>query len=338
MRSTLILTVKNEGAFLIEWLAHHRAVGFSDFLVFSNDCSDGTDLMLDRLADMGWLTHIRNDGPHDEGAHWSALKVADKHPLVKKADWLLVADIDEFVNIHLGGRRLEDLWAALPKATAIPLTWRLFGNSGVVEYRDQPVTQTFTRAAPAAIGWPWRAQQFKTLFANNGDYRKLGVHRPRNPAEDCAPRWYDGSGRELAETFHRTRIFSDYNRDNYRLVQLNHYALGAMESYLVKADRGRAVREVGTFDMSYWVERNFSEVEDKSIHALDSSGYRAELLADPLLAPLHQTAVHWRARRFATLMQEEPWRAMFGRLLMTPPSRTLTQAETARILVHHPRG
>ena len=42
-----ILCVRNEAAFLLDWLAHHRATGFTDFLVFSNDCTDGTDLMLD---------------------------------------------------------------------------------------------------------------------------------------------------------------------------------------------------------------------------------------------------------------------------------------------------
>ncbi len=59
--------MRNEGSFLLDWLAHHRACGFGDFLVFSNDCTDGTDAMLDRLAAMGWLTHVRNDGPHEEG-------------------------------------------------------------------------------------------------------------------------------------------------------------------------------------------------------------------------------------------------------------------------------
>lgn len=38
MRTLAILTQRNEGAFLLEWLAHHRAIGFTDFLVFSNDC------------------------------------------------------------------------------------------------------------------------------------------------------------------------------------------------------------------------------------------------------------------------------------------------------------
>lgn len=333
MRALAILGVKNEGAFLLEWLAHHRATGFSDFLVFSNDCSDGTDVMLDRLQALGWLSHVRNDGPHPEGPQWALLKAADRHPAVKAADWLMFLDIDEFVNIHAGNRSLAALTAALPQATAITLTWRLFGNAGVIGIEDRPVTETFTRAAPATFAWPWRAQMFKTLFRNDGSFRKLGVHRPRSPdpARAESQRWFDGSGRALAPP---QRLFSDYSRDNYRLVQLNHYALGAMQNYLVKADRGRANREASAFDMSYWVERNFSEVEDRSILALDSRALHQELVADAELARLHAAALRWRQERFAVLMREEPWRALFGRLLMTPPSQTLTPERARHVLAH----
>lgn len=336
MRALAILCVKNEGAFLLEWLAHHRATGFTDFLVFSNDCSDGTDLMLNRLAAMGWLTHIRNDGGADEGPQWAALKAADKHPLMRQADWVLVLDIDEFVNIHAGGRRLGDLLAALPGATAIPLTWRMFGNAGVLRYRDAPVTETFTRAAPAVIGWPWRAQLFKTLFRNDGSYRKLGVHRPRSPdpARMAGQHWFDGSGRALPESYHTGRIISDYSRDTYGLVQLNHYALGAMESYLLKCDRGRANREGAGLDMGYWVDRNFSDVEDRSILSLDCRAARDELQADPVLGPLHAQAVAWRHARIAALLQQEPTRALLGRLMMTPPSRPLTPAQAQEIFAY----
>ena len=80
MQALLILTVKNEASFLLEWLAHHLTCGFTHVLAYSNDCSDGTDLMLDRLAAMGHVTHVRNQGPHDEGPQWAALKAADKHP------------------------------------------------------------------------------------------------------------------------------------------------------------------------------------------------------------------------------------------------------------------
>lgn len=334
MKALAILGVKNEGAFLIEWLAHHRAVGFTDFLVYSNDCSDGTDVLLDRLAAMGWLTHVRNDGPHDKGPQWAMLKAADKHPLKVAADWVLFCDIDEFVTVHVGDHTLPALVAALPQADAIALTWRMFGNAGVIGYDDQPVTETFTRAAPETLAWPWRAQLFKTLFRNTGHYGKLGVHRPRAPTVGGAPRWFDGSGREVPDLAASSRIFSDYTRPNYGLVQLNHYALGAMESYLVKCDRGRANREAAGFDMGYWVERNLCEVEDRSILALDSRSLRAALHADPVLADLHRKAVQWRKARFTALMTEEPWRALFGRLLMCPPSRALDHGSAAALLAH----
>lgn len=325
VRVTAVLTVRNEGAFLLEWFAHHRACGITDFLVFSNDCTDGTDAMLDRLEAMGWLTHVRNDGPHKEGPQWAALKLADAHPLVAAADWLLPIDIDEFVNIHTGNRTIPALLAALPEATAIPMTWRFFGNAGVVGYEDRPVTETFTRTAPEVLHWPWRASLFKTLFCNDGSYGKLGVHRPRNPDRGrmAAQVWHDGSGRRMPASFHTSRIFTDPGRNCFRLVQLNHYALGAMESFVVKSDRGSVFPGVTSLKMDYWVDRNFCEVEDRSIQSLDSAALRDGLKADPVLGPLHQAAVAWRHARFRTLMTEEAWRALYGRLLMTPPTRIL---------------
>jgi hypothetical protein len=333
VRITAVLCVKNEGAFLLEWLAHHRACGITDVLVFSNDCSDGTDAMLDRLQELGWLTHLRNPGPHPEGPQWAALKLADKHPLVKDADWLLPLDIDEFVNVRVGDRTLPALLAAVPEATAITLTWRVFGNAGVVAYQDAPVTETFLRAAPAVLHWPWRALLFKTLVRNDGSYGKLGVHRPRAPKDErmAGQNWVDGSGRRLHPSFHRGRIFSEVGRDPYGLVQLNHYPLGAVESFVLKRDRGRGVHADGGLDLGYWVERNFDAVEERSILGLDSRGLRDGLQADAVLGPLHAAAVVWRQERFRLLMQEDAWRSFYGQLLMAGPARVLDKTEAESI-------
>ncbi|MFN0113169.1 MAG: glycosyltransferase family 2 protein [Paracoccaceae bacterium] len=334
-RILAILTVRNEAAFLIDWLAHHRAAGVTDVLVFSNDCADTTAAMLDRLAELGWLTHVVNDGPHRKSAQWDALTRANDHPLKAEADWILPVDIDEFVNVHAGDGTLPALLAALPGATAIPLTWRLFGNAGIARFEDRPVTEVFTRAAPALIGWPWRASLFKTLFRNDGTYARLGVHRPRKPNPDRlgTARWFDGSGRELSDLFRSARIFSPLGQDNFGLVQLNHYALGAMESYIVKVDRGRANRTGSAFDMSYWVERNLCSEPDSSIARLRprSDPLRTGLRADPVLGPLHAAAVAWRRARFEALMLQEPYRSLFARLLMAPPSRPVG-AEGTRFL------
>jgi len=340
MRFLAVLCVRNEAAFLLEWLAHHRAVGFTDFLVLSNDCDDGTDRMLDHLQERGDLSHLRNDPPHKGGIQFAGMKRADSHPLVAEADWIMALDIDEFVNIHVGDRTLPALLAALPEATAITLTWRLFGNNDVVHYDDAPVTGQFLHAAPGITYWPWRASMFKTLFRNDGIYRKLGIHRPRAPDKSRLDqaRWFDGRGEELHGPFKTRRLFSPFGRDNTPLVQLNHYPLGAMESFVLKAARGRAVHGGHALGMDYWVERNFNQHEDRSIQALApavQAGIDA-LKSDPDLRALHDQAVAWRGAQFAALMRQEPFRALFGRLLMTPPSRLVTP-ESAQTLFHYAR-
>lgn len=339
MRCLAVLCVRNEGAYLLEWLAHHKAIGFTDFLVFSNDCQDGTDLILDRLQELGHLTHIRNDGPHDKGGiQFTALKAADKLDITKSADWILTLDVDEFVNIHVGDGTVGALLDALPDATAITLTWRLFGNADVVRFEDRPITQQFTMAAPVEMYWPWRSAMFKTLYRNDGTYSKMGVHRPRSPNKDrlSAARWFDGEGRALDDKFKTGRIFSNYGRSNYRLVQLNHYPLGAMESYVVKADRGRAVHSDHMLGLDYWTERNFSNEEDKSIHRLAplSQPILSALHGDETLVSLHKAAAQWRKERFDALMLQEPFRALFGRLLMAAPARPV-HPNAARFLISY---
>ena len=332
-----ILCVRNEGAFLLEWLAHHRAVGFDSFLVFSNNCQDGTDTMLDRLAAMGVVTHVRNDGPYAKGGiQFTALKAAAKHVSVQQAEWILPLDVDEFVNIHCGDHTLDALHA---DASAITLTWRLFGANEQVRYTDTPVLDTFTQAAPAVMYWPWRAAMFKTLYRNDGTYNKPGVHRPRDINADKIEqaRWFDGNGTPLPNQFVKKRIFSNFGQDNYGLVQLNHYPLGAMESYVVKADRGRAVHSDDLLGLDYWVERNFNTDEDTTIQSLAAP--RAEALAalksDPVLAQCHSDAVAWRSERFeaaddgpALASRKPARRAVHG-----PPRQSGAQGHAKRFLI-----
>ena len=51
--ATLITCQRNEGPFLIEWLAYHKAIGFKRIVVGANDCTDGSHEMLTRLAELG---------------------------------------------------------------------------------------------------------------------------------------------------------------------------------------------------------------------------------------------------------------------------------------------
>lgn len=334
-----LLTQKNEGAFLLEWFAHHIATGFDNVLVYSNDCEDGSDAMLDRLQELGYCTHERNDGPYDDrGIQFTALKLAEKHPLIQNADWILSMDIDEFVNVKVGDHTLDDLWAALPEATAITLTWRLFGNNGVYDIQDRPIREQFTKAAPKTLAWPWRAFMIKTLYKNDGTYRKVGVHRPRNPNKDklSSARWYDGSGRLLGDTFLTNRLFSDFTQDTYDLVQMNHYPLGAMQNFIIKVDRGRSGHSYQPLGMDYWTERNYNTEQDLSILSLaeKTNAIYQNLLSDPVLARLHHASLVWRHAQFDRLMQQEPMRALLGRMMVTPQTQPIS-SENAAVLVKY---
>ena len=73
---------KNETAFLLEWIAYHKTIGFTDIVILSNDCEDGVE-MLDHLPKSGEIIHLRNDGPYDDrGIQFAALKL----PIAKRPE------------------------------------------------------------------------------------------------------------------------------------------------------------------------------------------------------------------------------------------------------------
>lgn len=298
---TIVTTMRNEAPFILEWLAYHRLIGFTDFLVFSNDCADGTDAMLDRLADMGLLTHLHNPRPGKKTVQWKALSRAGNHPLVKRAEWVFVSDVDEFLCIHPGAGYLDDLFAACPQATGFALPWRMFGNAGVVPFRDAPVIGQFVHCGPDALIWPWRAVQFKSLFRPTPALGRLGVHSPQNALRhDTVSGWVDGNGQPMdanAGTVQTTTT------PRYGLAQINHYALGAVENFLIKAERGRPNRSDDPIDLTYWTERNLCTAEDRRIlrHAEAVTQQIDDWLCDPQLAALHQQGVAWRHKRIAEI-------------------------------------
>ena len=106
MRITAVTCVKNEGPFLLEWIAYNRLIGVTDFLFYSNDCTDGTDALLDALAARCGVTHLPNPA-QGRAYQMEALKDCAHQPIVQQADWLWIADVDEFLNIHVGDHTIS---------------------------------------------------------------------------------------------------------------------------------------------------------------------------------------------------------------------------------------
>lgn len=174
---TAVTCVKNEGPFLLEWVAHNRALGVSDFLVYSNDCDDGTDVLLDALAATGWLTHLPNPA-RGRNYQMEALRDAARQPVVTRADWVWVTDVDEFLNVHAGDHTIAALIAACGDPHAISVPFQFFANGGVTAFEDRPVTAQFDRCHNPDIWCDQLEIEVKTLVRADVPLQYYGAHRP----------------------------------------------------------------------------------------------------------------------------------------------------------------
>ena len=312
-RTLIVTCMKNEGPFILEWLAYHRLIGVDDFLIYTNDCDDGTDALLDALQARGLVQ--RRDNPFKKtGARpqRAALGAAQTEPLAQQAGWIISMDVDEFINIHAGANRLPDLYAAISGADLISMTWRLFGNSDVNVYEDRPVIEQFTRCAPQLIRRPHQAWGYKTLFRNRGLFDRFGVHRPKG-FRGGAAHWVNGSGKPMPKSTLNTGWRSGVDSYGYDLVTLNHYAVRSVESFLVKRDRGRVNHVARDQGEGYWFRMNNNDQQDLSIQR-HKHGLKAaidDLLADAEIAALHAYAVAAHRARIASLMQRQDFAALY---------------------------
>ncbi len=290
--------MKDEAPFLLEWFAHHLAVGFTDILVYTNDCSDGTDDMLKRLEELGLGHHRDNVIAEGQKPQPSALNHAQKEPIVRNADWVLVFDADEFLCVRHPSGSVEGMLddTVAQGANGLVITWRIFGSAGVVDWSRDPVTEQYTRSAPPLWNKGWGV---KTLFKFDHDYWKLGIHRPsiKNKwLETDFPdsvKWLNGSGRPMEDYFKFRGWRSIRRTIGYDWCQMNHYAVKSVDSYAVRKFRGNVNNKKDKYNADYWSLQDRNEVEDTAIlrHAEDRARIVAELLKDPVLNKLHFAAL-----------------------------------------------
>jgi hypothetical protein len=286
--ATVVASMRNEGPFIVEWVTWYRMLGFSRLVVVTNDCQDRSPALLDALAAAGWVQHLRCDIPAGGKVTAAKLAMAKETRAVRRADWVLVCDVDEFLVVHRGAGLLADLLGeGPPRFLGMAINWRVFGNNGVAEFVDVPVHRQFFGAVAAD-----RALNgfVKTIHRQPGWFAALGEHGPRKlnlaAAEgDPALHWVNASGRVLPgwvpDAPYQRRVPPELI--DHSVAQINHYMLRSAETYSLKRGTLSPVAAVDRYTDEYWAKADRADEVDLS--AVKYAGAFDALFAQAMTLP-----------------------------------------------------
>ncbi|SHH17596.1 Glycosyl transferase family 2 [Cognatiyoonia sediminum] len=310
----IVTTMKNEGPFMLDWVAYNRSIGFDDILIYTNDCSDGTDLIGDRLQALGFAHHERNRlGPRATPQN-RAHSLSMKHPSFHAGDWVMSLDVDEYINVRLPSGSIRELVDASGPSDAISIAWKMFGHGGIDDFEDKPVPELFLQSTGEHQFPHYKTRAFKTLFRNNGKFHRYKAHRPRiNPDEAPNPEapyegvvWRDAAGQTTQAADVDWKIWRGFG---HRFARVHHYAVRTTDSFLVKRDRGRTNHVGQDQGLEYWQQLNHNHERDDSIlrHMSGMQAVKDEMMADTTLRKLHEDACDWHRAKAAELKARPEW-------------------------------
>lgn len=298
--------MKDEGPFILEWLAWHKSIGIQDFVIFTNDCTDGTHLLLQRLDEMGELRHLPNPALASASPAFQPYALAYTPYLAEfsRADFYISMDVDEFINIRLGTGQMSDLLTKTGPFDALSISELNHGSNHVEGYEPGFVIDQFPKHQREKPG-KFRAHRgVKTIVRLGEKLKHIRNHRPDLHSDTGPVSWLDGAGRPL-QSLHEDPTQNGIDvRGSYDLVSLDHFALRSLHSYLVKMFRGDVVVKDKMVSQRYWRNRDRNSDLTSSFER-QRKGFEKvykRLLKDKTLAALHEECCTAHQDRISELL------------------------------------
>lgn len=227
INTAICAIAKDEGRYLAEWIAFHRAIGFGHIWLYDNDSTDDTAEVAAKWPDFVTLIHW----PNKPGvkAQFAAYEHFWKE-FGNTAEWIMWLDCDEFINLKR--HDYIDAFLADAPGPAIGINWRMFGDSGHKGYSPENMIERFTKSSLDEFG-PNR--HIKTI-AKSEVIVGPGIHSPplREGVQLLSP-----SGQALKPF--PAAVQSTVEHD---IVSVNHYFSKSYEEWQLKRARGKADRSL----------------------------------------------------------------------------------------------
>jgi hypothetical protein len=261
LRLAIGAILKDEGPYILEWVAYHRVLGVDRFFLADNGAGEGHDdgsaALLAALDRAGIVDRLAFPGEPGRPPQLPAYgEILCRHGA--DTDWIAFIDADEFLLPAPPRRSLRPVLAAFesrPAAGAVAVNWAVYGSSGETEARRGLVVERFSARdrhdSPLHRHYKTilRPRAFAGLHETPHLFRLLpgtyAVHADGRPV-----RTVPGDPPGVAETAVWTPL------------RLNHYVVKSREEFLRrKQPRGRATT-TGKRDPAFFAAHDRNLVAD----------------------------------------------------------------------------
>jgi hypothetical protein len=237
----------------------------------------------------GYISHVPNKlKPGEIPQHAGYEKIRRQHR-IDDANWLMMLDADEFLNVHIGGHRVADLTArAESDVDVIALNGMFFTSQPEINWKPGRVCPLFQKRI--AIRHKANAA-LKTLTRAPARFR--GIHNHHmvgfKGTDPLNVLWPDGTRSQTKPDVPLWRQLrnGDIQTVSHRLAQYNHYGLKTWDSFRLRQDRGRGAvpetnAETARHTDDYYTERNIAAGNDSSVLRYDAqvTAMMADMLQD----------------------------------------------------------
>ncbi|NIE78772.1 glycosyltransferase family 2 protein [Asaia sp. As-1742] len=229
----ILATARDEGLYLLEWIAHHRRVGVEQFFIYTNDLTDGSDVLLRQLAEAGEIVWIDNTGASpakinmQDKAYCHALTIV---PEILDYRWCLVLDLDEMV---LPGAHVDYSLPPLLEARehegaeAIAISWHVFNSNGRLTWSPGLASERFVETE--------RHPLIKSVFRTNRFFGSSAHHPDAQDRRVIPFLTIDGERHRSGDLGEHDINFAIRPTVN---AMICHYHVRSLEEYVWKFARG----------------------------------------------------------------------------------------------------
>jgi hypothetical protein len=158
-RAAVVGTMRDDGIYVLEWIAYYLTLGFEHIFIYTNDNSDGSDKLLQLLADARIITLIESKTsrkvPPEVKAYEHSIQLL--HAL-RAFEWVLYVDSDEFfVPAPRFDNSVAKLITALEERfpeqlpSCVCYAWRWYVSGMAFERAPGLLIERFQHARPHAL-------------------------------------------------------------------------------------------------------------------------------------------------------------------------------------------